>query len=107
MEDESYIDVSDLLMLVIHLEDEENGCSPTELEGAIRHRGHERALSDESLQAVKRDALHTEGSQYGTEVNVPQVEFVLALEGIPQDRTLVSQLQKNVVKVKCGHLKDK
>ena len=106
-DDESYIDVSDLLMLVICLEDEENGCSPIELEGALWHRGHERTLGDESLQAVKRDALHTEGLQYGTEVNVPQVESVLALEGVPWDGALVSQLQKNAVKVKCGHLKDK
>ena len=47
-----------------------------------------------------------EGSPYGTEVNVPQVESVLALEGVPWDGALVSQLQKNVVKVKCGHLKE-
>ena len=83
MDDESYIDISDLLMLVICLEDEENGCSPTELEGALQHRGHECSLSNESPQAVKRDALHMEGLQYGTEVNVPQFESVLALEGVP------------------------
>ena len=104
---ESYIDVGDLLMLVVCLEDEENGCSPAELEGALQHRGHEHALSDESPQVVKRDALHSEGSLYGTEVNVPQVESILALEGVPQDGALVGQLQKNVVKVKCGNLEEK
>ena len=86
---ESYIDVCDLLMLVICLEYKENGCSPAELRGA------------------KRDALHAEGSLYGTEANVPQVESILALEGVLWDGALVGQLQKNVVKVKCGHLKDK
>ena len=40
-------------------------------------------------------------------MNVPQVESILALEGVLQDGALVSQLQKNAVKVKCGHLKDK
>ena len=35
VEYESYIDISDLLMLVIYLEDKENGCSPTELESAL------------------------------------------------------------------------
>ena len=33
--------------------------------------GHECALGDEFLQTVKRDALHAEGSFYGTEGNVP------------------------------------
>ena len=51
--------------------------------------------------------LHAEGSLYGTVANVPQVESVLALEGVLRDGALVGQLQKNAVKVKCGHLKDK
>ena len=102
-----YVDISDLLMLVICLEDEKNGCRPTELKGALQHEGGINTLSDKSPQAVKRDALHAEGLQYGAEANVPQVESVLALDGIPQDGALVIQLQKNVVKVKCGHLKDK
>ena len=93
-------------MLVICLEDEENGCSPTELEGALRCGGHKRTLSDESPQAVKRDVLHAEGSLYGAEANVPQVESILALEGVPQDGVLVGQLQKYAIKVKCGHLKE-
>ena len=103
---ESHIDVSDL-MLVICLEDEENGCSLTELGGTLQCGGHECTLSDESPQAVKRDALHVEGLQYGTEMNVSKVESILAPEGVPWDEALVSQLQKNVVKVKCGHPKEK
>ena len=55
----------------------------------------------------KRDVLHVEGSSYGTKVNIPQIESVLALEGVPWDGTLVCQHQKNVIKVKCGHLKEK
>ena len=35
VEYESYIDIGDLLMLVVHLEDKENGCSPTELKSAL------------------------------------------------------------------------
>ena len=69
--------------------------------------GHEHTLSDESLQMVKRDALHAEGLSYGTKVNIPQVESILALEGVPWDGALVCQHQKNVVKVKCCHLKQK
>ena len=103
---ESYVDVGDLLMLVVHLEDEENGCSPTELKDALQCGGHKCTLSDESPQAVKRDVLHVEGSLYGAEVNVPQVESILALKGIPQDGTLAGQLQKYAVKIKCGHLKE-
>ena len=101
-----YIDVGDLLMLVVHLEDEKNGCSSAELEGALQCGGHKCALSDESPQAVKRDALHVEGLLYGAEVNVPQVESVLVLKGVPWDGALVSQLQKYAVEVKCGHLKE-
>ena len=58
---EFYIDVSDVLMLVICLEDDENGCSPAELECALQHGGHKHALSNESPQAVKRDVLHAKG----------------------------------------------
>ena len=50
---EPYIDIGDLLMLVIHWEDEEYGCHPTELEGALHHRGHKHALCDEFLQIGK------------------------------------------------------
>ena len=103
---ESYVDTSDLLMLVVCLEDEENGCSPTELEGALQHRGHKCALSNESPQAVKRDVLHVEGTLYGAEADVPQVEPILVVESVPQDGALAGQLQKYAVKVKCGHLKE-
>ena len=103
----SPIDLSDPFMLAIHLEDQEKGGSPTELERALQCRGHECILSDESPQTVKRDVLHAEGSPYGTEANLPQVESILALEGVLWDGTLVHQHQKNVVKVKCSHLKEK
>ena len=102
----SYIDISDLLMLVICLEDEENGCSPSELEGTLHHGGHKCTLSNESPQAVKRDALHVEGMLYGAEADVPQVEPILAVEGVPWDGALAGQFQKYAVKVKCGHLKE-
>ena len=68
--------------------------------------GHEHVLGDEFLQMVKRDALHVVGLPYGTKVNVPQVESILALEGVPRDGALVHQHQKNAVKVKCSHLKE-
>ena len=103
---ESYVDVSDLLMLVICLEEEENGCSPTELEGALHCRGHKCTLSDEFPQVVKGDTLHVEGMWYGAEADVPQVETILAVEGVPQDRTLAGELQEYLVEVKCGHLKE-
>ena len=54
---------------------------------------------------VKRDALHVEGSSYGTKVNVPQIESVLTLESVPQDGALVLQHQKNPLEVKRRHLK--
>ena len=54
---------------------------------------------------VKRDALHAEGLSYGTKANVPQIEYVLALEGVLWDGALVCQHQKNPVKVECRHLK--
>ena len=67
--------------------------------------GHECTIGNEFLQMVKRDALHAKGLSYGTKVNVPQIESVLTLEGVPWDGTLVLQHQKNPVKVKCLHLK--
>ena len=103
---ESYIDVSDLLMLVTCLKDEENGCSPAELKGALHHRGHKCALSDEFPQVLKGDALHVEGTLYGAEADVPQVETVLAMEGVPQYGTLAGELQEYPVEVECGHLKE-
>ena len=62
--------------------------------------GHECTLGDEFLQMVKRDALHVEGSSYGTKANIPQIESVLTLEGVTQDGALVQP-----VKVKHHHLK--
>ena len=51
------------------------------------------------------DALYVEDSSHGTKVNIPQIESILALEGVPQDKALVCQHQKNMIKVKCHHLK--
>ena len=47
-----------------------------------------------------------EGTLYGAETDVPQVESVLAVEGVLGDGTLACQLQKYVVEVKCSHLKE-
>ena len=103
---ESYIDISDLLMLVVCLEDKENGCSPTELESALRHRGHKRALCDEFPQVVQGNALHAEGMLYGAEADVPQIETILAAESVPQYGTLAGELQEYPVEVECSHLKE-
>ena len=67
--------------------------------------GHERTLSDEFPEAVKRDALHAEGSSYGTKVNVHHVESFLTLESFLWDGAWVVQHQKNPVEVKRRHLK--
>ena len=67
--------------------------------------GHERFLSDEFPQTVKRDALHVECPSYGTKANVPQIESVLTLGSLPWDGAWVLQHQKNPVEVKCCHLK--
>ena len=104
-DDESHIDICDPFMLAICLEDQENSGSPAELGRALRHGGHECTLGDEFPQMVKRDALHVEGLSHGTKANIPQIESILALEGVPWDGALVCQHQKNLVKVKCRHLK--
>ena len=102
---ESYVDVSDLLMLVIHLEDE-NGCHPAELEGTLCHGGHKHALCYKFPQVVKGNALHVEGMLYRAEVDVPQVETILAVESVPQYGTLAGELQEYPVEVERGHLKE-
>ena len=103
---ESYVGVGDLLMLVICPEDKENGCSPAELESALHCKGHKCALCNEFPQVVQGNPLHAEGTLYGAEADVPQVETVLALESIPQCGTLASKLQEYLVEVECGHLKE-
>ena len=103
---ESYIDIGDLFMLVIHLEDKENGCSPTELKSTLCCRGHKCTLCDKFPQAVQGNALHAEGMLYGAEVDVSQIETVLAVEGVPQYETLAGELQEYLVEVECGHLKE-
>ena len=105
MDNEPHIDICDPLMLAVCLEDQEDGSSPTELGGALQWGGHECALGDEFPQMVKRDALHAEGLSYGTKANVPQIESILTVEGVPWDGALVHQHQKNLVKVKHHHLK--
>ena len=89
---ESYVDIGDLLMLVIHLEDKEYGCCPAELEDALHHRGHKCTLCDEFLQVVKGNALHVEGMLDGAEADVPQVETILAVESVPLYGTLAGKL---------------
>ena len=91
-----YIDVGDLLM---------NGCSPTELESALCCR-HKCTLSDEFLQVVQGNPLHAEGMLYGAEVDVPQVETILAEESVPRYGTLAGELQEYPVEVECSHLKE-
>ena len=103
---ESYVDDGDLLMLVICLEDKEYGCCPAELKGALHHRGHKCALCDEFLQVVQGNVLHVEGMLDGAEVNVPQVETVLAVESVPGYGTLAGKLQEYLAEVECGHLKE-
>ena len=103
---EPYVDVSDLLMLVIHLEDEECSCHPVELEGALHHRGHECALCDKIPQVVQGNALHVEGTLDGAEVNVPQFETFLAVESVSGYGTLAGKLQEYPAEVECGHLKE-
>ena len=102
----SYIDVGDLLMLVICLEDKENGCSLTELQSALHRGGHKHAICDEFLQVVQGNALHAECTLYGAEADIPQVETVLAEESVPQYGTLAGELQEYPVEVECGHLKE-
>ena len=102
----SCVDIGDLLMLVVRLEDEENGCCPSELEHALRHGGHKRTLCDEFPQAVKGNALPVEGTLYRAEVDVPQVETILAVESVPRYGTLADELQEYPVEVECGHLKE-
>ena len=103
---EPYVDIGDLLMLVICLEDEEYGCHPAELEGALYHRGHKCTLCDEFLQVVQGNALHVEGTLHGAETNVPQVETILVMESVPGYGALAGKLQEYPAEVECGHLKE-
>ena len=103
---ESYIDVGDLVVLVVHLKDEEYGCHPTELEGALCHGRHKCALCDELLQVVQGNALHVKGALDGAEADVPQVETNLALESVPRYRTLTRELEEYLAEVECGHLEE-
>ena len=77
---ESNIDIGYLLMLVIHLKDDEYGCHSTELKDALSHRGHKHTLHDELLHVVQGNVLHVKDVLDGAEVNVHQVETILAVE---------------------------
>ena len=91
---EPYVDICDLLVLVICLEDEEYGCHPAELKGALHHRGHKCALCDKFPQVVQGNALHVEGTLDGAEANVPQVETIMAVEKVPGYGTLAGKRQE-------------
>ena len=101
-----YVNVGDLFVLVIHLEDEEYGCHPTELEGALHHRGHKCTLCNELLQVVQGNVLHVKGVLDGAETNVPQVETILAVESVPRYRTLACELEEYPAEDECGHLEE-
>ena len=90
VDNESHVDICDLLMLAVCLEDQEDGSSPTELRSALQSGGHECALSDEFPQAAKGDALHVECLSYGTEADVPQIESILTMESLLRDGAGVS-----------------
>ena len=93
-------------MSVICLEDKENGCHPTELKGTLHHGGHKCTLCNEFPQVVKGNVLHVEGMLYRAEVDVPEVETILAVESVPQYGTLASKLQEYLVEVESNHLKE-
>ena len=78
----SYVDIGDLLVLVICLKDKEYGYHPTELEGTL-HGRHRCALCDELPQVAHRNALHVKGVLDGAEADVPQVETILTVESVP------------------------
>ena len=59
-DNESHIDICDILMLAVCLEDQEDGSSPAELRRALGSGGYEQVLSNEFPQAVKGDALHVD-----------------------------------------------
>ena len=101
-----YVDIGDLLVLVIHLEDEEYGCHPTEFDGALSHRRHKGTLHDEILQVAQANALHVKGALDGAEVNVPQVETILAVESVPWYRTFACELEEYPAEVECSHLEE-
>ena len=103
---ESYVDIGDLLVLVVCLKDDEYGCHPTELEGAFCCRRHKHALCDELLQVVQGNALHVKGALDGAEANVPQFETILAVESVPRYRTLTHKLEEYLAEVECSHLEE-
>ena len=91
-------------MSVIHLEDEEYGCHPTELKGALHCRRHKCTLHDELSQVVQGNVLCAKGALDEAEVDVPQVETILAMESVPRNGPLAHELEEYLAKVECGHL---
>ena len=103
---ESYVDISDLLVLVICLKDKEYGCHPTGLKGALHRGRHKHTLCDELPQVVQGNTLHVKGVLGGAETDVPQVETILAVENVPRYRTLTCELEEYLAEVECGHLEE-
>ena len=103
---ESYVDIGNLLMLVILLKDKEYGSHPTELKGALHHRRHKCTLCDELPQVIQGNALHVKGALDGAEANVPQVKTILAVESVPRYRTLTHELEEYLAEVECSHLEE-
>ena len=93
-------------MLVISLEDKENGCSPAEPKSALCCGGHKHTLCDEFPEVVQGNPSHAEGMLCGAEADVPQVETILAEESVSQYGTLAGELQEYPIEVECGHLKE-
>ena len=102
----SYVDIGDLLVLVVCLEDKEYGCHPTELKGALCHGRHKCTLCNELPQLAQGNALHVKGALDGAEADVPQVETILAVESVPKYRTLTCELEEYPAEVECGHLEE-
>ena len=102
----SYVDVGDLLVLVVCLKDKEYGCHPTELEGALHCGRHKCTLCNELSQVVQGNLLHVRGVLDGAEADVPQVETILTVESVPRYRTLTHKLEEYPAEVECGHLEE-
>ena len=50
--------------------------------------------------------LHVKGVLDGAEVDVPQVETILAVESVPRYRTLTHKLEEYSAEVECSHLEE-
>ena len=102
----SYVDISDLLMLVIHLEGKEYGCHPTELKGALHSRRRKMCPQQRASTGSPGNVLHVKGALDGAEADVPQVETILAVESVPRYRTLTCEVEEYPAEVECSHLEE-